>query len=111
MKFVVSYLFVNDEDEGVQVDIVNFKDKKSCEVAYDRSDYKVLEIEKYDEDAIMEEMYCEADDDLYDYDKQECEDDDIDIVEEGLSVFFPNVETEEELEEELEHSVTRMMYN
>ena len=46
MKFVVSYLFVNDEDEGVQVDIVNFKDKKSCEVAYDRSDYKVLEIEK-----------------------------------------------------------------
>lgn len=114
MEFIVSYLFVNDEDEGVQVDIVNFKDKKSCEAAYDRSDYKVLEIKEYDEDSILEEMYYESDDNLYEDDEdddEESEEDDLDLIEEGLSTLFPNAETEEELEEELWHSFTRMMDN
>lgn len=120
MKFIVSYLFSENEEEGLQTDIVSFKDKKRCIEAYSSDEYDSVEIEEYDEDAIMEEMYCELDEDnLHDNDEieeyddyQDSEDqDDFDRNDEGISILFPNVETREDLEEELEHTFTRMMDN
>ncbi|WP_394870310.1 hypothetical protein [Clostridium butyricum] len=93
MKFIVSYLFSENEEEGLQTDIVSFKDKKRCIEAYSSDEYDSVEIEEYD-----------------DYQGSEDEDD-FDIVEEGISILFPNVETREDLEEELEHTFTRMMDN
>ena len=107
MKFIVSYLFVENEEEGVQVDIVDYKDKKSCEKAYSNEKYKILKIEEYDENAILEDMYSEEDDDVNDYD----ENDNYNRNEEDLSIIFPNADTKEELSEEVEHSFTRMMDN
>ncbi len=109
MKFLVSYLFVTDEEEGVQVDIVDYKDKKSCEKAYSSEEYKILEIQEYDENAMLEDMYSEEDDDIND--DEEDEEDEEHEDDGDLSIVFPNADTEEELEEELEHSLTRMMDN
>lgn len=110
MNFIVSYLFSDNKEEGLQIDIVSFKDKKSCIEAYSDEEYESVEINEYDEVAILKEMYYESDENnLYDYEDEDYEDGD--IVEKGLTMLFPNAETEEELEEELEHSYTRMMDN
>ncbi|MCH4258935.1 MAG: hypothetical protein LKF87_08210 [Clostridium tyrobutyricum] len=112
MKFVISYFFAGHEEEGVQTDIVEYKDKKSCIEAYNTDEYENVEIEEYDENAILEDMYSEQDDDLNEHDEGEYDqEEDYDADQEGLSILFPNADTEEELEEELEHSFSRMMDN
>lgn len=109
MKFVVSYLFIGAEEEGVQVDFVDYDDEKTCEDAYNNGEYEILKIEEYDEDAILED----DNDEIEEYDDyQDSEDeDDFDINDEGRFILFPNAETREDLEEELEHTFTRMMDN
>lgn len=109
MKFVVSYFFAGHEEEGVQIDIAEYKDKKSCIEAYNTGEYENVKIKEYDENAILEDMYSEQYDDLNDHDDEE--DDEEDTVQEGLSSIFPNADTKEELDEELEHILSRMMDN
>jgi len=112
MKFIVSYFFHGQEEEGLQTDIVEYKDKKSCIEAYNTDEYENVKIEEYDENSILEDMYTGDDVDLNEDDGEyNQEDDDYDMEEEDLSTLFPNADTEEELEEELEHSFTRMMDN
>lgn len=103
MQFLVTYLFTEEEDGDVQTDIVEAQDKNSCREKYNSKEYKILEIEPYDEKSIELEMEEDLDssdiEDIIEYD-----DNDFNIV-------FPNAETKEDLEEELEHTYTKMMDN
>ncbi|MBY6915762.1 MULTISPECIES: hypothetical protein [Clostridium] len=104
MKFIVTYFFTDNEEDGAQVDIVKYKDKKSCISAYNTDEYENVEIKEYNENAILEEMYSDEDDEYNEEDDEYNE-------EENSSILFPNADTKEELEEELEHLFTRMMDN
>ncbi len=113
MKFIVTYIFAGDEDEDVQIDIVEYKDKKGCIKAYNNTkEYVNVQIEEYDENMILEDINFE-DDDLYEHDNEEYiqGDDDYDTDEEGVSILLPNSDTKEELEEELEHVFSKMIDN
>lgn len=111
MKFMVVYFFAGHDDESAQIDIVNYKDKKSCEKAYSSGEYKILEIQEYDEKAILEDMYCEENDNSDEYNDEEYAEESDDYAEDGLSILFPNADTGEKLDEELEHSFVRMLDN
>ena len=107
MKFIVTYFFSGNEEEGGQVDIVEYKDKKSCIEAYNTDEYENVKVEEYNEDAILDDMYSEEDENLDEYDQEDNDEGE----EDDWPIIFPNAETKEELEEELEHSFSRMMDN
>lgn len=56
-------------------------------------------------------MYCEENDNSDEYNDEEYAEESDDYAEDGLSILFPNADTGEKLDEELEHSFVRMLDN
>jgi len=113
MEFIITYLLKNSLEEGIQVDISTFDNEESCIEYYNSGEYEILEIREYDEEQIEKEMYEELEEDINYFEDEDNEDDEYNEEdgEDNLFVLFPNVTSQEELEEELYHSFTRMMDN
>lgn len=109
MQFIVTYFFKDNLEEGIQVDISTFDNEESCIEYYNSGEYENVEVREYDEEQMEKEMYEELDEDINYFEDEDNEDSEDN--EDDLFVLFPNAESQEDLEEELEHSFTRMMDN